>query len=62
MAIVRRLPRDQDLFEELARAPARAPIYVAAQSLLESEVRALEDLAVELATVVHDDHDGRAAP
>src|SRR4051794_15488826 len=51
---------DQDVLEELAGAAARAAVHMARQALLELEARRLEQLRVEPARVVDDDHDGRA--
>ena len=56
----RLLARDEDVLVVLARAPARSPVDVPAESLLELEAGALEDLGIQVAAVVHDDEHGRA--
>jgi hypothetical protein len=50
---------DEHVFEELARAPAGATIHVAAQALLQAQPRPLQNLWIEVAAVVHDDHHRR---
>src|SRR5438067_5858199 len=52
--------RDQDVFEVLARAAARAAVDVAAVTPVEPEAGTLEDLWIELAAVVDDDEQRRA--
>src|SRR6516162_4962768 len=49
-------PGDEDRFEVLARPPARPPVDVAPEPLLEHEPRAVEDLRVQRPAVVDDDH------
>src|SRR5581483_4932877 len=51
---------DEDVLEELAGAPARSPVHVSAVALLELEARGVENLRVEVARVIHDDHDRSA--
>src|SRR5206468_13111440 len=53
--------RDQHVFEELAGAPPGAAVDVAPQALLEAEACTLEDLGIEVATVVYDDDERRLA-
>src|SRR5436190_21004038 len=50
---------DEDVLEELARAPAGPPVDVTAQALLESEPGTIEDGGIEIAPVVDDDRHGR---
>src|SRR5438046_1762842 len=56
------LTRDEDVLEELARAPAGAAVHVAPVALLELEARPLEDGRVQVAAVVDDDDHGRPRP
>src|SRR5581483_7666217 len=46
---------DQDVLEELTRAPSRAAVDVARQALLEGQARPREDLRVQASRVVDDD-------
>src|SRR4051812_28210238 len=55
-----RAPCDQNVLEVLARSAAGPTIDVTAQSMLQHEPGALEDVGVELAAVVDDDQHGRA--
>src|SRR4051812_32408418 len=54
-------PRDEHVLEVLPGPAPRTPVHVPPVPPLEHEPRALEDRRVELAAVVHDDADGRAA-
>src|SRR5438105_6704249 len=54
--------RDEDVLEELARAPAGTAVDVPAKPFLEIQAGARQDLRIEVAPVVHDDQHRRAAP
>src|SRR5712691_4764467 len=53
--------RDQHVLEVLARTPAGPAIYVTTQTFFEPKACAFQDLRVELAAVVDDDHDRAAS-
>ena len=55
------LTGDEHVLEELAGPPAGAAVDVASEPLLEPQPGAVEDLRIEVATVVHDDQ-RRARP
>src|SRR6476661_198475 len=54
--------RDQHVFEVLACASSGATVHMATQTLFETEAGPFEDLRIELAPIVDDDHDRGASP
>src|SRR5437588_8191414 len=56
-----RNPSNENVFEELTRTPAGSAVHMAPEPRLESQAGIGEDLRVEVAPVVDDDHNRRAA-
>ena len=55
-------PADEDVLEEFAGPPAGSPVHVTAVPALEREAGALQNLWIELPTIVDHDHDRSPRP